>query len=99
MRRVFCLFVLLFLAVIPSAQAQSPAPTADPIPTVLRDWRGWVLKDLEYLKGFLVSVEKKLGNERFVQNAKAEVIDAERKKQSDALAKIQTLEESLKSLN
>jgi valyl-tRNA synthetase len=55
-------------------------------------------KDLDYLKGFLISVEKKLGNERFVQNAKPEVIDAERKKQSDALAKIQTLEESLKSI-
>ncbi|MEO7983673.1 MAG: valine--tRNA ligase, partial [Bacteroidota bacterium] len=32
-------------------------------------------KDLDYLKGFLLSVEKKLGNERFVQNAKPEVID------------------------
>jgi valyl-tRNA synthetase len=52
-------------------------------------------KDLDYLKGFLVSVEKKLSNERFVMNAKPEVIDAERKKQSDALAKIKTIEESL----
>ncbi|MES2702614.1 MAG: valine--tRNA ligase [Bacteroidota bacterium] len=52
-------------------------------------------KDLEYLKGFLVSIDKKLGNERFMANAKPDVIEAERKKQSDALAKIQTLEESL----
>lgn len=52
-------------------------------------------KDLDYLKGFLVSIEKKLGNERFMANAKPEVIDAERKKQSDALAKIQAIEESL----
>jgi valyl-tRNA synthetase len=52
-------------------------------------------KDLDYLKGFLVSVEKKLSNERFVANAKPEVIDAERKKQNDALAKIRTIEESL----
>lgn len=55
-------------------------------------------KDLEYLKGFLVSIDKKLGNERFVQNAKAEIIDAERKKQADALAKIKAIEESLSLL-
>lgn len=52
-------------------------------------------KEIEYLKGFLVSIDKKLGNEKFVQNAKPEVIDNERKKQADALAKIKTLEESL----
>jgi valyl-tRNA synthetase len=55
-------------------------------------------KDLDYLRGFLVSVDKKLGNERFVQNAKPEVIDAERKKQADALAKIKAIEESLSLL-
>lgn len=55
-------------------------------------------KDLEYLKGFLVSVEKKLNNEKFVQNAKPEVIAIERKKKEDALAKISVIEESLKSL-
>jgi valyl-tRNA synthetase len=52
-------------------------------------------KDLDYLKGFLLSIEKKLGNERFMANAKPDVVDAERKKQSDALAKIQAIEESL----
>ncbi len=52
-------------------------------------------KDLEYQKGFLKSVEIKLSNEKFVSNAKPEVIAAERKKQSDAIAKIKTLEESL----
>lgn len=52
-------------------------------------------KELDYLQGFLVSIDKKLGNERFVQNAKPEIIENERKKQSDALAKIKTLEESL----
>jgi valyl-tRNA synthetase len=52
-------------------------------------------KDLAYLRGFVVSVDKKLGNEKFVQNAKPEVIENERKKKADALAKIQTLEESL----
>lgn len=55
-------------------------------------------KDLEYLKGFLASVDKKLSNERFVANAKPEIIEAERKKQSDAQAKIKALEESLSSL-
>jgi len=52
-------------------------------------------EELKYLRGFLVSVDKKLGNEKFVQNAKAEVLANERKKQEDALAKIKTLEESL----
>ncbi|MCC6185689.1 MAG: valine--tRNA ligase [Chitinophagaceae bacterium] len=55
-------------------------------------------KDLDYQKGFLQSVEKKLSNEKFVANAKAEIIEAERKKQSDALAKIKTIEESLSLL-
>jgi len=55
-------------------------------------------KDLEYQKGFLISVEKKLGNERFVQNAKPEVIEIERKKKADVEAKIKAIEESLASL-
>jgi valyl-tRNA synthetase len=55
-------------------------------------------EELNYLKGFLVSVDKKLSNEKFVQNAKPEVIANERKKQSDAEAKIKTLEESLSLL-
>ncbi len=55
-------------------------------------------KDLEYQKGFLLSVEKKLGNERFVQNAKPEVVDVERKKKADAEAKIKAIEETLESL-
>ncbi|NIG57685.1 valine--tRNA ligase [Chitinophaga sp. Cy-1792] len=55
-------------------------------------------KDLVYLQGFLVSVEKKLSNERFVANAKPEVVEAERKKKEDAEAKIKVIEESLKSL-
>ncbi|MBM3416172.1 MAG: valine--tRNA ligase [Bacteroidetes bacterium] len=54
-----------------------------------------LLKDLDYLKGFLASVEKKLGNERFVQNAKPEVIEIERKKKADAEAKIKVIEERL----
>ncbi len=55
-------------------------------------------KDLDYLKGFLVSVEKKLGNERFVQNARPDVIESEKKKKADAEEKIKVIEESLSTL-
>lgn len=55
-------------------------------------------KDLQYLKGFLLSVEKKLTNERFVQNAKPEVVEIERQKKADCESKIQAIEESLKAL-
>jgi valyl-tRNA synthetase len=57
-----------------------------------------LIKDLNYQKGFLESVMKKLGNERFVANAKPEVIAAEQKKKSDAEARIKTIEESLETL-
>ncbi len=57
-----------------------------------------LLKDLAYQHNFLQSVIKKLGNERFVQNAKPEVVDFERKKQADAEARIKTIEESLANL-
>ena len=54
-----------------------------------------MLKELEYAKGFLDSVMKKLGNERFVNNAPAQVLQNEQNKKADAEAKIKTLEESL----
>ncbi|RYZ00825.1 MAG: hypothetical protein EOO11_00305, partial [Chitinophagaceae bacterium] len=54
-----------------------------------------LLKDLEYHRGFLATVEKKLGNQRFVQNAKPEVVDAERQKKKDAEEKIEAIEKSL----
>ncbi|MDE3142687.1 MAG: valine--tRNA ligase [Bacteroidota bacterium] len=57
-----------------------------------------LLKDLEHQKNFLQSVLKKLSNERFVQNAKPEVIALEKKKQADAEARIKTIEESLSNL-
>ena len=56
-------------------------------------------KDLEYYQGFLSSVERKLSNEKFVQNAKAEVVEIERKKKADAEAKIRAIEESLGNLS
>jgi len=57
-----------------------------------------LLADLAYQKGFLESVTKKLSNERFVQNAKPEVVALEQQKQADAIARIATIEESLQSL-
>ena len=54
--------------------------------------------DLKYYEGFLVSVEKKLGNERFVNNAPEAVVNAERKKKADAESKIATLKESIAAL-
>ncbi len=55
-------------------------------------------EEIKYLKGFLISVEKKLSNEKFVANAKPEVVESERKKQKDAQDKIILLEEKLKTL-
>jgi valyl-tRNA synthetase len=52
-------------------------------------------KDLEYNKGFLSSVMKKLENEKFVANAKPEVIAIEQRKKQDAESKIKSLEEQL----
>jgi valyl-tRNA synthetase len=54
--------------------------------------------ELEYLRGFLKSVDAKLSNERFVQNAKGDIVENERKKKADAEQKIKILEESLTSL-
>ncbi|RAU82392.1 valine--tRNA ligase [Pontibacter arcticus] len=55
-------------------------------------------KELEYTKGFLISVAKKLSNERFVSGAPEAVITNERKKQADAEAKIKAIEQSLATL-
>ena len=54
--------------------------------------------DLKYNEGFLQSVLKKLGNEKFVNNAPTKVIEMERKKQADAEAKIAALKESIAAL-
>jgi valyl-tRNA synthetase len=54
--------------------------------------------ELEYHSGFLQSVEKKLNNEKFVNNAPANVLDNERKKQADAQAKISAINEKISAL-
>jgi len=56
-------------------------------------------KELEYTNGFLISVRKKLANEKFVNGAPAQVIESERKKEQDALSRIAVLEKSLSELS
>jgi len=60
--------------------------------------RDSLMKDLVYEQNFLASVMKKLSNEKFVANAKPEIIAFERKKQADSEARIAMIDESLKSL-
>jgi len=55
-------------------------------------------EELKYIEGFLKSVQKKLSNERFVNNAPEQVIKIERQKEADALAKVETLKTSLSNL-
>ena len=55
-------------------------------------------EELNYTKGFLKSVQGKLANEKFVAGAPEKVIEMERKKEADALAKIATIEQSLAGL-
>ncbi|WP_370103828.1 valine--tRNA ligase, partial [Winogradskyella sp.] len=55
-------------------------------------------EELNYTEGFLKSVQKKLSNERFVNNAPEQVVASEKKKEADALAKIETIKSSLDSL-
>ena len=55
-------------------------------------------KDLVYYQGFLQSVDKKLSNEKFVSNAKPEIIEMENKKKNDAIEKLRIIQESLNLL-
>nr|WP_294795741.1 valine--tRNA ligase [uncultured Mucilaginibacter sp.] len=55
-------------------------------------------KEKSYLEGFLKSVDAKLANERFMANAKPEIIDNELKKKADAEAKLKIVEENLRGL-
>lgn len=56
-------------------------------------------EELAYYNGFLAKVEKQLSNANFVDHAPAKVVEGERKKQSDAQARIRVLEEQLRELN
>ncbi len=55
-------------------------------------------EEIVYLEGFINIVMKKLGNEKFVANAKPQIVDAERKKHADALSKIESLQEAIQRL-
>jgi valyl-tRNA synthetase len=55
--------------------------------------------ELNYAQGFLASVEKKLSNESFVSKAPVAVLDGERKKQSDAMSKIEMLKQQIAALS
>ncbi len=55
-------------------------------------------EELKYTEGFLKSIQGKLSNERFVNNAPEQVVAIERQKEADALAKIETLKRSLNGL-
>ncbi|HNH42300.1 MAG TPA: hypothetical protein PLJ09_12890, partial [Saprospiraceae bacterium] len=55
-----------------------------------------ILEKIKYFEGFVASINKKLENQRFVENAPAEVIEKERKKLADSLASIEALKKELK---
>jgi len=55
-------------------------------------------KELDYARGFLTSIDKKLSNERFVNHAPKPVVEKELQKKADAEAKIKGIEEQLKRL-
>jgi valyl-tRNA synthetase len=70
--------------------------TAGPIDS--SEQREGMMKELKHLEGFLLSVDKKLSNERFMQHAKPEVVALEKKKRADAETKIRVIRESLANL-
>ena len=54
--------------------------------------------ELQRLEGFLAGVRKKLSNEKFVAGAPEQVVALERKKEADALAKIEAIRQALQKL-
>ena len=70
--------------------------TAEPIDN--SEQRDGLLRELRHLEGFLLSVHKKLGNERFIQSAKPEVVELEKRKKADAETKLRVIRESLEDL-
>lgn len=69
-----------------------------PLKINVAEERARIEKELEYNEGFLESVNKKLSNEKFVQNAKPEIIANEKQKKADADAKIKALKKALEGL-
>ncbi len=58
-----------------------------------------IKEEINYYKGFIESVNKKLSNEKFVANAKPDILENERKKMVDGLSKLQSLETALIAIN
>jgi valyl-tRNA synthetase len=83
---------------IPFVAAKQKFFAVLPIERNLDEERERLNKELEYYKGFVQTVMKKLGNERFVQNAPEAVVDKERKKLADGQEKIRMIEDSLAHL-
>lgn len=73
-------------------------PLGDMLDLDVEREREKIMTDLEYYRGFLESVMKKLNNERFVKNAPANVLELEKKKKNDTEQKIKSLSERLKEL-
>lgn len=57
-----------------------------------------IQKEIDYLEGFLASVTKKLDNQNFLSHAKPEIVESEKKKQSDTEKKLTSLRETLAGL-
>ena len=57
-----------------------------------------IMKELDHLNKFLISIKKKLDNNKFVSNAPEKVIEIERKKENDTMEKIKILENRLKNI-
>ena len=55
--------------------------------------------ELKYTRGFLEGVKKKLSNERFVNNAPAQVVAKEKKKQADAESRLEVIQAQIRALN
>lgn len=56
-------------------------------------------EEIAYFEGFLKSVDKKLGNEKFVANAHPDVVEKEKQKYADGVSKIEQLRKSIEQLN
>ena len=94
MKEVKILFASYLLNNVVSEIKESGVERYLIISKITGQWR----KDLKHFENFLASVMKKLSNEKFVANAKPEVVAIENKKKADAEEKIKLLKESLDKL-
>jgi len=103
--------ILRHLAFVSQVHTQESSPSTEAFSFQVKQWTcsipagGYVdmnaemervKKEMVYLEGFVESVRKKLSNERFVANAKPEVVAIERQKEADSIAKIEAYARQLK---